>query len=71
MLLRAFGSGSIGHSIIWRNNIKKLRPQTNSNIRVMTPNSLLMNNTDIIGTSQASIAPIVSLFVNNAISFDP
>jgi hypothetical protein len=70
-LLHTIGSGSTGFYSIWRNNIKKHRSQINSNIIVITPNSSLINDTDIIGTSEASIADIVSLSINNTISIDP
>jgi hypothetical protein len=38
---------------------------------VITPASTLTNATDIIGTSQAGIAGIVFVSINNTISIDP
>jgi hypothetical protein len=38
---------------------------------VITLDSILTNATDIIGTSQAGIACIVSISINNTISIDP
>ena len=71
MSLHAFGNGSTGYSSIWRNNIKNFRSQIISNNPVITLDSTLTNTTDIIGTSQANIAGIVSISINNTISIDP
>ncbi len=38
---------------------------------MITLDSTLTNATDIIGTSQASIAGIVSISINNTVSMDP
>jgi hypothetical protein len=40
-------------------------------MHAITPNSSLINDTDFIGTSQAGIAGIVSVSINNTISIDP
>jgi hypothetical protein len=50
---------------------KKIRSRINSNIPAITPDSSLINDTNFIGTSQASIASIVSVSINNTISIDP
>ena len=67
MSLHAFGSGSTSYSRIWRNNIKKNRSRINSNIPAITLDSSLINDTDFIGTSQAGIAGIVFVSINNTI----
>ena len=38
---------------------------------MITLDSTLINDTDFIGTNQASIAGIVSVSINNTISIDP
>ncbi len=63
MSLHAFDSGSTDYSSVWRNNIQNCRSQINSNIPMITPKSWLINDIDIIGTSQASFAGIVSLYI--------
>jgi hypothetical protein len=68
MSLHAFGSGSTSYSRIWRIHIKKYRSRINSNIPTITPDSSLINDTCFIGTSQAGIACIVSVSINNTIS---
>ncbi len=67
MSLHVFGNGSTGYSSIWRKNMTKFRSQIISDIHVITPDSTLTNATDIIGTSQAGIARIVSISINNTI----
>jgi hypothetical protein len=71
MSLHAFGSGSTCYSRIWSNNIKKFRSRINSNIHAITPDSYVIDYTHFIGTSQADIAGIVSVSINNTISIDP
>ena len=51
MSLHAFDSGSRGYSRIWGNNIKKKSSRINSNIHAVTPDSHVINDTDVIGTS--------------------
>ena len=71
MSLHVFGNGSIGYSRIWRNSIENVRSRINSNIHAITPNSFLINDTNFIGTNQASIAGIDYVSTNNTISNDP
>ncbi len=42
-----------------------------SYVLAITLDSSLINNTDFIGTSQAGIASIISISINNTISIDP
>jgi hypothetical protein len=70
MSLHAFGSGSIGYSTIRRNNIKNYQSQIISNTTVISPNSHVISDTHIIGTSKAGIAGIVSLSIKNTITID-
>ena len=71
MSLHAFGSGSTGHSRIWRNNKKKKRSRINKDIPAITLDSSVINDTYFIGTSQAGIDGIVSASINKTISIDP
>jgi hypothetical protein len=71
MSLHAFGRGSTNYSTIYGEVIKNYRSQTNSNNLVMIPNFRLLNDTDIIGASQAEITNIVSSYVNNKLSIGP
>ena len=68
MSLHAFGNGSTGYSRIWRNNIKN-RSRINKDIPAITPDSFVI--TDYIRTSQAGIAGIVYVSINNTIYIDP
>ena len=70
MSLHAFGSGSTSYSTMWKNNIKNHRFTTNSNNLVMNPNTSSLKDADNIGTIQARIANIVSLYINNKIYID-
>jgi hypothetical protein len=72
MSLHAFCSGSTGYSRKWRNNIRKNRSRINRNILAITPDSSVINDTNFIyRTSQAGIARIVLVCINNTISIDP
>jgi hypothetical protein len=71
MSLHSFDSGSTCYSTIWSNNIENCRSQRNINNLVIIPNSLLQNDTDIIGTSPAGITSIVSSSINNRIFIHP
>ena len=51
MSLRAFGSGFTCYSPIWRNNIENYRAKINITTLVITPNSPLIIDKDIVGTS--------------------
>ena len=71
MSSHAFGSGSTGYSRIWRSIILKNRSRIKKDILAITLYPSVINDTDFIGTSQAGIAGIVSISINNTISIDP
>ena len=49
----------------------KNHSRINSNIHAITLDSSLIKNTNFIGTSQAGIAGIVYVSINNTVSIDP
>jgi hypothetical protein len=54
MSLHVFGSGYIGHSTVWRKNIKIYHSQTSKIISTIYLIFNMPNEIDVIGTSQAS-----------------